>query len=376
MLQAWYYGKLQSPLRREAVMKKKRSMLPFYIIIIPVVFVAIILNTGILQSRVTALTVGNHTLTTAEFNYYYYSVSIDFTNENYDQLAELGYSASTKPQNQDYAEGVTWADHFKEEAFTRLTRVLYLNDLAEEDGYVFEESDYEPVLEKLAKIESYCQDYSLGLEDYFKSYYGSGMTKTLFETQLRLEVQADVYSAYLAKTLDIEDAEAEINQWIAKNSAAANEAATLRIIYLAAAADRFAGEITQTQLDDLEIKTERLLERWIADGGDETAFAWLADTFSEEENLPAGGLYEGLLREEMPEDLAAWCFDSTRKAGEFTSVQTDSGAYAALYLDGGEAVMRQVAEAAIRQEAVASLIQEQTKDWVITEHWLGMQLSM
>jgi len=357
-------------------MKKKRSMLPFYIIIIPVVFVAIILNTGILQSRVTALTVGNHTLTTAEFNYYYYSVSIDFTNENYDQLAELGYSASTKPQNQDYAEGVTWADHFKEGAFTRLTRVLYLNDLAEEDGYVFEESDYEPVLEKLAKIESYCQDYSLGLEDYFKSYYGSGMTKTLFETQLRIEVQADMYSAYLAKTLDIEDAEAEINQWIAKNSAAANEAATLRIIYLAAATDRFAGEITQTQLDDLEIKTERLLERWIADGGDETAFAWLADTFSEEENLPAGGLYEGLLREEMPEDLAAWCFDSTRKVGEFTSVQTDSGAYAVLYLDGGEAVMRQVAEAAIRQEAVASLIQEQTKDWVITEHWLGMQLSM
>lgn len=349
-------------------MKKAHSMLPFYIILIPVVIFMFTLNSGVFQPHVKALTVGKHSLTAAEFNYYYYSVYIDFTNENYDKLAEIGYKTTSRPRNQRYAEGVTWEDHFKELACERLVRVLVLNDLATEAGYAFTQSDYLPVADRLAEIEAFCAEFGVETKDYFKSYYGGGMNRECFETQLRLETQADAYAAYLAGTMEAADTQALLED---------NESAvTIRTIYFAVAKDRFAKETTKTQWDDLAVKTTRLLYRWGEYGGEEAAFARLADSYSEEGNPVEGGLHEGLLRTELSEELAGWCFDAGRKAGESTYIRTGSGDWIILYIDGGEAVLAETAERYGRREAVNDLIRERAANYTVTEGWLGMQLAM
>lgn len=349
-------------------------MLPFHIIIIPVVFVAIVLNSGILQSHVTAVKIGEHTLTDVQFNYYYFSEYLDFINENHDELEELGLSMTSKLRNQEYNGDMTWEDYFKERAIERATQVLLLNDLASEEGYEFTESDYEPVENRISEVKAFCESYGLEVENYFESYYGSGMTEERFENELRLEAQSDAYKTHLADSIGV--SESEKDSWISDNGLAADEAVTVRMIYLEVATNRFSGETSEKEWNDLDIKTESLLERWKEDGGDETAFARLTDAYSEEQDLAPGGLYEGLLREDIKDSLADWCFESSRKTGDSTYIRTDTGNYIMLYIEGGNDVMKRVAGKAVQKAAADALVDSLAKDYAVSENFFGMLFAM
>ncbi|MGI5935694.1 MAG: hypothetical protein ACOX7I_02645 [Oscillospiraceae bacterium] len=171
-------------------MKKTGNLFSFYIILVPVALVVFIMNAGILQPYVKAVTIGDNVLTATEFNYYYYSEIEDFLNKNSGKLSETGYNTAKKPKYQSYDESRTWEDYFKEQACKRLVRVLALNEMAEEAEYSFSEADYQPVKDKLDEIEHYCAKYGITEDKYFKAYFGAGMTRERYTAQLRLEAQA------------------------------------------------------------------------------------------------------------------------------------------------------------------------------------------
>ena len=84
---------------------------------------AAVVNTGVLERTLTAVTIGSHKLTAAELNYYY----LDSINSN----AYISYmvTAGVPLDEQEYAgdEYDTWADYFLDTAITtaRNTYAVY-----------------------------------------------------------------------------------------------------------------------------------------------------------------------------------------------------------------------------------------------------------
>ena len=85
-----------------------------------------------------------------------------------------------------------------------------------------------------------------------------------------------------------------------------------------------------------------------AEAGDETGFAQLALEYSRDAAAANGGLYIGILPQNLPQEAADWCFSGERVYGDVTLVETDD-AYHILYYRGG------VASAANIYSSVSSL---------------------
>jgi hypothetical protein len=164
----------------------------------------------------------------------------------------------------------------------------------------------------------------------------------------------------------------QINRWIEESGVARDEAVALQTIYFNVAADRYSGETTQIQWGDLEIKTDRLLKRWQELGGDEYSFAMLAKEYSESTEKGR----QIFLQTDLPESLWEWCFSHDRKAGDSTYVRTESGHLIALYIDGGETVMRQLAGNRVRQEIIDDLVRNWSEENPVSYGKLGMKLAM
>ena len=125
--------------------KESRLNQIFYIIIIPIVLIVVLLNSGLLQTWLPAASCGGENFSAVRYNYYYYSYYNEFIDQNTGQLESLGYNQNTEPKDQQYEEGTTWDEHFRQEAETRISYAVYYNTLADQAGYVCSEEDLAPV---------------------------------------------------------------------------------------------------------------------------------------------------------------------------------------------------------------------------------------
>ena len=91
------------------------------IILIPVILVLLLLNTGWLQGMVPAVTVYGQSYSALEFRYYFYDAYYDYVNEHAEHLAELGLDVSKALKDQSFDGEQTWQDHFKAESWARVT---------------------------------------------------------------------------------------------------------------------------------------------------------------------------------------------------------------------------------------------------------------
>ena len=75
-----------------------------------------------------------------------------------------------------------------------------------------------------------------------------------------------------------------------------------------------------------EKEAQALLDQWVADGAKEDSFAALAKEHSADGGSKNnGGLYEYVQTGDMVEEFDAWCFDESRKTGDFGIVKTVHG---------------------------------------------------
>ena len=90
----------------------------FYIIIIPIVLVMILLNSGYLQRWFTAVTVDGEDYNAVGYNYYYFRCYRDFVDS--EDFASSGLDLTVSLSDQQYDETATWKDHFTAQAEERM----------------------------------------------------------------------------------------------------------------------------------------------------------------------------------------------------------------------------------------------------------------
>ncbi len=341
----------------------------FYIVVVPVVLLIILLNSGWLQRWCTAVTVEGEDYSAVGYNYYYFSVYQDFLNSG--EYPSSGFNVSASHSGQQYDPDTTWKEHFSALAEERLVLTAYYGRLARQADYSFSEQELAPVQARLDEIARFCAETGIKEGNYFSAYYGAGMDREQYARELTAEVKAQAYRAHLMQTMQPSDG--EIAQWLEEHPTADEPLADLWLIQLDAVPARTDGQVGPAQLADLEARLARLADRHAAGGEDMGA---LAVKFSDV-LWGDGGALSAASRDDLPVVVADWCFGPEAAPG-LTAALSDPGAGAAYLvqlnsLSGSsarQAARRALAEAALERDEAQALEQQ-----AVSYHTVGMQLT-
>lgn len=129
-----------------------------------------------------------------------------------------------------------------------------------------------------------------------------------------------------------------------------------------------AKDCTDKEWAAAEKKAKSILAKY--NSGDKTSksFAKLAKSNSSDGNASDGGLYENIIPNQMVPTFNAWCFDSSRKAGDVGIVKTEYG-YHIMYFDGknDQAVWKYIAQ----QKLAADDTQKEHDSITLKKNWFG-----
>lgn len=129
-----------------------------------------------------------------------------------------------------------------------------------------------------------------------------------------------------------------------------------------------AKDCTDKEWAAAEKKAKSILAKY--NSGDKTSksFAKLAKSNSSDGNASNGGLYENIIPNQMVPTFNAWCFDSSRKAGDVGIVKTEYG-YHIMYFEGknDQAVWKYIAQ----QKLAADDTQKEHDSIILKKNWFG-----
>lgn len=129
-----------------------------------------------------------------------------------------------------------------------------------------------------------------------------------------------------------------------------------------------AKDCTDKEWAAAEKKAKSILAKY--NSGDKTSksFARLAKSNSSDGNASDGGLYENIIPNQMVPTFNAWCFDSSRKAGDVGIVKTEYG-YHIMYFEGknDQAVWKYIAQ----QKLAADDTQKEHDSIILKKNWFG-----
>lgn len=198
--------KAMSPMRA----KKIRSAISTTIgILIVVVFALLIfVNCGILQKNATAVTVGEHKLSPAEFNYFYQD---SYYNVRNSMSSYWQYMVDTsKPiENQTCSmdeDGGTWKEYLTKTAMQSATQIYALYDAALENGYTLTE-DAQATIDGIPdSIDSYASANGFkDADDYLEDFYGKGADLESYVAYMTVQQYASGYSTEKTESFTYED---------------------------------------------------------------------------------------------------------------------------------------------------------------------------
>jgi hypothetical protein len=353
--------------------KDRRSLLPFYIIIIPVALLTVLINSGLLQRTLTVANIGGQKYSCSAYNYYYYTQYHAFIDQNYNNLKTIGYDPSEKADKQQYSESLTWQDHFSLLAEQRMREVAALNAMADAEKYSASGADSETVRKEMAKLQTESKEEGKpDLKDYLVAYYGPGMTTEIYERQFQMETRANSYRTFLEQRQVI--APDNVDKYQAAHDEEYN-VSKVRMVSLYPAVDRYTGRTEDRQWVDLSAKMDRLVHRYESGNRTEAAFGELADKYSDRTHSSLSGGLVRVRRGGLESELDSWCFSGKRSHGDILRIKTKTGEHLLYYVGKDKEFAREAAENALRAQRVDKLLAAKLGNYSIEKRPLIMKLA-
>ena len=351
-----------------------------YIILVPIVLLIIILNSGFLQRVVPAAKVHGRSYTVVRYNYYYFEYYNNFLEEHEQELDELGYDPSLNDAKQYTSGGLSWKAYFMREAEKNMAETAYYYDLAEAAGYTFSEEELLPVDTRMAEHTAVQTASNINAKNYYTAYYGSGMTEAVYREELTRQVKAQAYKEYLVRSSA--PTQAELDAYIAANAIQDYRTADLRVITLEAQPDRETGEIGTEQSVALWQKMQRLVERYEAG----ESFESLQAAFSTKALGDSRGYLYDATRLDLPEIIADDLFfggddptaypNGNPVGGYLTEQSADGTAYFVILDAWGGSGPEREASLALGEDALLAAAQaEIAANYAVVRQRFGMMLA-
>ncbi len=164
---------------------------------------------GILEKNTTAVTVGNHELSSVELNYFYMDAVNNFYS-NYGSYAAMFGLDVTLPLNEqvvDETTGLTWADDFLTSAKENAASMYAMADAAKAAGYTLPEAEKEAIDANMETLGLYATMYGYADADgYLKAIYGNGASEKSYRAYNELNALASSYYNHYSESLTYDDA--------------------------------------------------------------------------------------------------------------------------------------------------------------------------
>lgn len=352
-------------------MKQKKTIRPGYLFAIPLVLVIVILYSGVLQLILPAVSVNGTDYRVSEFNYYYFSTYNELVEDEL-WLLQSGFQPNLEESDQIYQDGVTWRDHFVTLAEERLARVAYYYDRGQAEDYTDDEVS-RLVAARQSEIEGFCALNGISADNYYKAYYGSGMTAKRYLEHYEKEMYAQQYQAYLIAQRPV--SEEAILEYCAQNDLGDDLAANVYLLAMAAPADRYTGQVGEEQLEQHRQKLAELEARY---SSGRYSFQELYDAFSDWKTESGTGFYENATHYDLPGVIDKWLYEENPQPGDFIAVLSpeDGMAYLAVFSDWGTPGARIEAVRVLRYRTTAEEEHAALSGaYQVAEHSLGLRFA-
>ena len=320
--------------QKEAKKLKLYTTLAVVILIALVVFAAYvgisrtIANSGIRERNTVALTIGEETISNAEFSYFFVAAVNEFYNQYGSYASILGLD-TTKPLNEQVLNeetGETWADDFINVAIENAKATYAIAAEAKANGFTLPEEAVSEIDGTMSTMEMYATLYGYSdVDAYLKAVYGNGSSEEGLRAYYELTELARYYQNHYYDSLTYDDADLRAAE--AENY---NEYSSYNYnYYYLNVLDFIEGESTEYTAEQRADATKKAEEaaKSLTDGittveafdaaiaalpinAENTTAASYAST-----NASYGSIYAG---------YADWVTDDSREAGNMTYVASTS----------------------------------------------------
>ena len=260
------------------------------------------------------ITVGDHEIQKAEFDYYYYSSLNSFASTYGSYLSYFGLDTSKPLDQQQYSDTMTWDDYFQQQAVNQLKNVYALTDEANEKGFEYDAtSDYDDMV---SSIQSYAEQQGVSEDEYCKSVFGSDATLEGIKPYVEMSGLASAYYNDVKDNIEVTDD--EINTYYDENKDN-YDSVDYRVCKIEA----------DMPEEETEAETKAQTET-VAESSSETAVTE-SQTETESETMSAEESEAAAKAEE--EAKAAAMAEAKAKADDMLSKSTDEASFEKVYGD-------------------------------------------
>lgn len=167
--------------------------------------------TGRPNTSAVAATVNGVDYKVSDLQYHYARARLE-EYYNYSFYAQIGAAYPYNPYLSDgaqwynEAEGLTYADYFRDRALALLKEDAALCAAAKAAGYTLSEEGQATIDSQLNQMDAYRSQYGLSRTAWLAQQYGSGVTEAIFLRNLTNELLADEYEKYHNEQITYDDA--------------------------------------------------------------------------------------------------------------------------------------------------------------------------
>lgn len=319
--------KSEEQLKAEASNRKFKRNAVITVIVVALVFAAaVVINSNLFFTKMTALSVGGTDYAASEFNFYYRNAYSSFVN----QYGESIISQDTPLDEQDSFFGGTWADYLTEQAKGQMRQITAMYDQAVANGFTPSKESLDSIETNLSYFELYGSYQGMTVDGYLAARFGKGMTEDLYRQYMTKYITATEYgeSVYNGFSYDADTLGAKYAEL-----AGDYDVISFHTYYFRTSDDAYA------DLDD-EAKTAAAHDaaQALADSADAEEFGEkVYELLSDEDKAdyePGDTLVNmaGSNIASYYSDASEWLLDAARAEGDTTVVDTDYGSYALMFV--------------------------------------------
>ncbi|MEE1243258.1 peptidylprolyl isomerase [Frisingicoccus sp.] len=307
------------------------------------------------EKNETYVTIGEHEVKKAEYDYYFYSGINSLYSYYGDMLSYMGLDLSKPLDEQNFSEDMTWQEYFDEQAVMQMKQVYALSDELTEAGFEYDATEdvndfvdslktaavsagatseaylkasygsfatikeVERLVERDSIVDAYYNDIMEGIEvtdDEITAYYEDNKDNYDSVDYMIWEVAADIPETE-EETVDETETEDETAETLSEEEQAELEAQK--------AAEEEA--VKEAAMADAEVKANDMLDQIT----DQESFETLCEAQADEDSIEY--LKTNVKMSSVtPTTVASWLFDSERQTGDKTVIEYSAGnAYYVVY---------------------------------------------
>ena len=207
---------------RQLAEQKEAKKLKLYTTIFAVVMVVLLVvavvfgitnfisNSGNRERNTVAVTVGEHEISNAEYNYYFIdSINALFSGDN-SYMLQLGLLDTSLPLDEQVnpLNGQNWAEYVMEYAAQNITSNYALVDAAKAAGYTISEDVQLEIDTLISNQEFYASMYGYSdVDSFLKASYGKGASLESYRQYVETSMLSQAYYNEYVSSLDFEESD-------------------------------------------------------------------------------------------------------------------------------------------------------------------------